>query len=181
MKEVGYEQAFMFAYSERAGTAGARHRVDDVSAADKQRRLQEIIDAFRGRAGGKQQGEVGRTHLCLVEGPSKKDPRELSGRTDTSKMAIFGDAPVGIYGGGGVAVSAGGVELEVAERGLAPPKAGEYVAVRITGCSTGTLFGECLGRTTLAAFQGMHGGAWAAAGAAAAAAVAVGDKAAAAR
>ena len=47
------------------------------------------------------------------------------------------------------------------EKGTAKPRAGEYVAVRVTGCSTGTLFGECLGRTTLTAFHEMHGNAWA--------------------
>jgi hypothetical protein len=46
------------------------------------------------------------------------------------------------------------------EKGLASPRAGEYVAVRVTGCTTGSLIGECLGRTTLGAFHAMHGGPW---------------------
>jgi hypothetical protein len=93
-------------------------------------------------------------HLVLVEGPSKKNERELTGKTDSSKWAIFADTPVGIYGGDEDEEKTGG------EKGLATPRAGEYVAVRITGCSTGTLFGECLGRTTLVAFNDIHGDSW---------------------
>ena len=154
MKKVGYEQAFMFAYSERDGTSAARHLDDDVHEDVKQRRLAEVIDAFRTTAGERQKEEVGRVHLVLVEGPSKKNERELTGKTDSSKWAIFADTPVGIYGGDEDEEKTGG------EKGLATPRAGEYVAVRITGCSTGTLFGECLGRTTLVAFNDIHGASW---------------------
>ena len=155
MTRVGYEQAFMFAYSEREGTSAARNLEDDVPEDVKQRRLQEIIDAFRAAAAKNQEKEVGRVHLCTVEGTSKKNPEELTGKTDTSKWVVFADDPVGIYGGD----EAEGVSGE--ETGTAKPRAGEYVAVRVTGCSTGTLFGECLGRTTLTAFHEMHGNAWA--------------------
>ncbi|ACO65884.1 predicted protein, partial [Micromonas commoda] len=146
MKAVGYEQAFMFAYSERDGTSAARHQEDDVPEDVKQRRLAEVIDAFRTTAAERQKEEVGRTHLVLVEGPSKKNERELTGKTDSAKWAVFADTPVGIYGGDEDEERTGG------EKGVATPRAGEYVAVRVTGCSTGTLFGECLGRTTLTAF-----------------------------
>ena len=155
MTRVGYEQAFMFAYSEREGTSAARNLEDDVPEDVKQRRLQEIIDAFRAAAAKNQEKEVGRVHLCTVEGTSKKNPEELTGKTDTSKWVVCADHPVGIYGGD----EAEGVSGE--EKGTAKPRAGEYVAVRVTGCSTGTLFGECLGRTTLTAFHEMHGNAWA--------------------
>ena len=155
MKAVGYEQAFMFAYSERDGTSAARHQEDDVPEDVKQRRLAEVIDAFRTTAAERQKEEVGRTHLVLVEGPSKKNERELTGKTDSAKWAVFADTPVGIYGGDEDEERTGG------EKGVATPRAGEYVAVRVTGCSTGTLFGECLGRTTLTAFNEMHGGAYA--------------------
>ena len=50
MKLVKYEQAFMFAYSEREGTAAARKMSDDVDDDVKQRRLADIIDAFRSSA-----------------------------------------------------------------------------------------------------------------------------------
>ena len=97
MTEVGYEQAFMFAYSEREGTAGQRHQTDDVPEDVKQRRLAEIIEAFRRRA-KKQATEVGATPV-LVEGPSKKNPDEWTGKTDTSKWVVFENEPVGTYGG----------------------------------------------------------------------------------
>ena len=127
----------------------------------------EVIDAFRGAAARHQNAEIGRTHLCSVEGASKKNDQELTGKTDTSKWVVFKNDPVGIYGGdveeesnheaedGETVVVNGGFGEK-----LATPKPGEYVAVRVTGCSTGTLFGECLGRTTLTAFHEMHGNAW---------------------
>ena len=164
MDRVAYEQAFMFAYSERDGTSAARKMEDDVPEDVKQRRLQEVIDAFRGAAARHQEAEIGRVHLCSVEGASKKNDQELTGKTDTSKWVVFANDPVGIYGGDvdeergdegkSVIVNGGAGEK------LAAPAPGEYVAVRVTGCSTGTLFGECLGRTTLTAFHEMHGYAW---------------------
>ena len=163
MRSVGYEQAFMFAYSEREGTSAARKLDDDVPEDVKQRRLAEVIEAFRDEAGERQKLEVGKTHLVLVEGTSKKNENELTGKTDTSKWAIFPNTPVGIYGGDIAEEGEGGGEegkKKRAEKGLATPRAGEYVAVKITGCTTGSLFGECLGRTTLSAFHQMHGGSW---------------------
>jgi tRNA A37 methylthiotransferase MiaB len=154
MKLVKYEQAFMFAYSEREGTAAARKMSDDVDDDVKQRRLAEIIDAFRSSASERNEREIGRVHLCLVEGVSKKNDRELTGKTDTSKWVVFADDDVGIYDGGDDDAAAS------SEAKKSPPKPGEYVAVLVTGCSTGTLFGTCLGRTSLVAFDKMHGGAF---------------------
>lgn len=150
MTKVGYEQAFMFAYSEREGTAAERHQADDVPEDVKQRRLQEVIDAFRAQAAIKQELEVGSTHCVLVEGPSKKNPDEWTGKTDTSKWVVFDKVPVGKYAG----------DENVAVNGTHEVKPGDYVAVRVTGCSTGTLFGECLGKTSLVEFQNLHGAQW---------------------
>ena len=165
MDRVAYEQAFMFAYSERDGTSAARKMEDDVPEDVKQRRLQEVIDAFRGAAARHQEAEIGRVHLCTVEGASKKNDQELTGKTDTSKWVVFANDPVGVYGGDVGEELVGGEEKNVVVNGgagekLATPEPGEYVAVRVTGCSTGTLFGECLGRTTLTAFHEKHGYAW---------------------
>jgi len=60
---------------------------------------------------------------------------------------------VGTYGGDETEASTNGADA-------APVKPGDYVAVRVTGCSTGTLFGECLGKTSLVAFQKRHGAQW---------------------
>ena len=165
MDRVAYEQAFMFAYSERDGTSAARKMEDDVPEDVKQRRLQEVIDAFRGAAARHQEAEIGRVHLCTVEGASKKNDQELTGKTDTSKWVVFANDPVGVYGGDVGEELVGGEKKSVVVNGgagekLATPEPGEYVAVRVTGCSTGTLFGECLGRTTLTAFHEKHGYAW---------------------
>ena len=150
MTRIGYEQAFMFAYSEREGTGAHRHQKDDVPEDVKQRRLQEVIDAFRAKAAEKQRMEIGSTHCVLVEGPSKKNPEELTGKTDTSKWVIFDDAPTGSYTG----------DARSATTGSHRVSPGDYVAVRVTGCSTGTLFGELLGKTTLTEFQRLHGAQW---------------------
>ena len=76
----------------------------------------------------------------LVEGFSKRSDSQLSGRTDTMKRAIFDDVPVPAE------YTAGG------NTDLVSLKPGDYVAVRVHSCSTGTLFAEALGRTTLQAF-----------------------------
>ena len=139
MTRVGYEQAFMFAYSEREGTSAARNLEDDVPEDVKQRRLQEIIDAFRAAAAKNQEKEVGRVHLCTVEGTSKKNPEELTGKTDTSKWVVFADDPVGIYGGD----EAEGVSGE--EKGTAKPRAGNTSRCESRGAPRGRSSGSAWG------------------------------------
>ena len=148
MNIVGYEQAFMFAYSERDGTAAARHLEDDVPEDVKQIRLAEVIEAFRTQAQKKQEQEIGSVHCVLIEGPSKKNENEWTGKTDSSKWVVFDNTnKYGGYNGGDE--DEGDAKHEL--------KAGDYIAVQVTGCSTGTLFGKCLGKTTLMAFHAMHG------------------------
>jgi tRNA A37 methylthiotransferase MiaB len=143
VREVGYTQAFMFAYSERAGTAAARHQADDVPEEVKQRRLAEVIEAFREVAVQRNQAETGRVHCVLVEGPSKKSDAELAGRTDTGKTVVFPDVALPPYGAAGPAQ----------HRAVA----GDYVAVVVERATTGTLMGRALGVTTLSAFHARHG------------------------
>jgi len=155
--DVGFTQAFMFAYSERAGTAAARHQADDVPEEVKQRRLAEVVETFRAVAAQRNAAEAGRLHCVLVEGPSRKSEADLAGRTDTGKVAVWPDLPVApAYG------LAGGEPVR-----LAP---GDYAAVLVERGGTGTLMGRCLGRTTLQGFHALHGAAFADAPAAAAAA-----------
>jgi tRNA A37 methylthiotransferase MiaB len=150
VRAVGYTQAFMFAYSERAGTAAARHQADDVPEEVKQRRLAEVIEAFREVATARNQAEVGRVHCVLVEGPSKKSDAELAGRTDNGKTAVFADVPIpAVYTPAGAPAGAGGATVRAG--------AGDYVAVLVERASTGTLMGTALGRTTLSDFQRLHG------------------------
>lgn len=150
VKEVGFTQAFMFAYSERAGTAAARHQADDVPEDLKQRRLAEVIETFRAEASRRNQLEVGKRFCVTVEGASKKDDSELSGKTDNGKVVVFPDVPVpAVYAAGGSAAGCAMVTLE----------AGDYVAVEVQRATTGTLMGVALGRTTLMAFHRQHGAA----------------------
>ena len=70
MRKTQYDQAFMFAYSEREKTHASRHLQDDVPAEVKSRRLQEIIAAFREGQLKQFQAEVGRTHLVSYSCPA---------------------------------------------------------------------------------------------------------------
>ena len=115
MREVGYASAFMFKYSERPGTFSARHFKDDISEEEKTRRLNEVIALQNQLSVESNEAEVGKIRQVLVEGESKRSAEQLCGRTSQNKMVVF-------------------------DRG--DHKAGDYVMVKITGCSSATLFGE---------------------------------------
>lgn len=117
MREVGYDFAYMFKYSERPGTFAQRHLPDNVPDAVKSRRLSEII-ALQNELGlAAYRRNVGREFEVLVEGPSRRDAGKLSGRTSQNKVVVFDRGTHGV---------------------------GDYVRVRITGCTAATLFGEAL-------------------------------------
>ena len=115
MREVGYEFAYMFKYSERPGTYAHKHLSDDVPEEVKSARLAEIIALQNELSRASNLRDVGREFEVLVEGTSKRDENQLSGRTSQNKVVVFD------RGGHGV---------------------GDYVRVRITGCTPATLFGE---------------------------------------
>ena len=115
MREVGYEFAYMFKYSERPGTFAAKHLPDDVPDEVKTRRLSEIIALQNELSEASNRRDVGREFEVLVEGRSKRSDAQLSGRTSQNKVVVF-------------------------DRGV--HDVGDYVRVRITGCSSATLFGE---------------------------------------
>ncbi|MDG5766121.1 tRNA (N6-isopentenyl adenosine(37)-C2)-methylthiotransferase MiaB [Balneolales bacterium ANBcel1] len=89
MKQVQYDLAYMFAYSERERTLAHRKFTDDVPEEVKKRRLSEIIQLQQEIASGRNRLEIGKRHVVLVEGRSKRSEDQLSGRTDTNKMTIF--------------------------------------------------------------------------------------------
>ena len=124
MEAVRYDHAFMFAYSERPQTYAARKYADDVPEALKKRRLSEIIALQQTHALASNQQDVGTTHTVLIEGPSKRSDAQLMGRTDTNKVVVF-------------------------DRDDLVAK-GDYARVRITGCSSATLLGSFVAKTTLA-------------------------------
>lgn len=114
-RKVGFDYAYMFYYSERPGTLAARHYPDDVPLDVKTRRLNEIIALQSELSLKSNQNEIGKTFRVLVEGPSKKNPEELCGRSGSNKMCVF-------PGKG--------------------HKAGDYVDVKVLSCTSATLIGE---------------------------------------
>ena len=89
MEEVGFDWAFMFAYSDRPGTLANRTMQDDVPAAEKNRRLNEIIALQNRKSLERYRAQIGRTLEVLVEGPSKRDPAMLCGRASNNMMCVF--------------------------------------------------------------------------------------------
>ncbi|KAL3685632.1 hypothetical protein R1sor_003654 [Riccia sorocarpa] len=95
IERVGYDMAYMFAYSMREKTHAHRNYVDDVPEDVKQRRLSELITTFRGNTGHNYQAQLGTTQLVLIEGPNKRNPEEeLIGRTDRGHKVVFPKIPV---------------------------------------------------------------------------------------
>lgn len=117
MREVGYDSAFMFKYSDRPGTFAHRHYVDDIPDAEKTRRLNEIIALQTELSLACNQKYVGRTVEVLVEGVSEKRGRQYIGRNPQNKVVLF-------------------------EPTEALVKPGDYVQVRVTRCTAVTLLGE---------------------------------------
>ena len=122
MEQVRYDYAYTFMYSERPDTYAARKYEDDIPPDVKKRRLGEIIALQQRISLERNREEIGREHVALVEGESKRSPRQLCGRADTNKMIVF-------------------------DRETYEP--GDYVRVRLTGCTSATLLAVPLGRTTL--------------------------------
>lgn len=88
MKKVRYDGAFMFKYSPREGTKAFKLE-DNIPDEIKLERLNEIITLQNETSKGININEKGRIHEVLVEGPSKKNPDEWQGRSDTNKVVIF--------------------------------------------------------------------------------------------
>ena len=117
MREVGYEFAYMFKYSERPGTFAQRHMGDDIPEELKTRRLSEIIELQNELSAESNRRDVGKEFEILVEGVSKRSDKQLFGRTSQNKVVVFDRADF---------------------------KAGDYVRVRVTAASSATLQGEVI-------------------------------------
>ena len=117
MREVGYDSAFMFKYSERPGTYASKHLPDDVPEDVKIRRLNELIHLQTEMSAIANKKDEGKEFDVLVEGFSKRSREQLCGRTEQNKMVVFNKGNHHI---------------------------GETVTVRITGSSSATLLGESL-------------------------------------
>lgn len=176
LQSVRYESAFLFAYSERDRTHAARHHADDVPPEAKSRRLQELVAAYREQLVGLGHAEVGRRHLVLVEGASRRSPDALTGRTDTFKRVVFDDVAVpstyqahahALHAGHGTAVGGAcgegmhghghGPDSHAVHAGYVRLQPGDYVAVQVVEGGGGTLRAVPLARTTLMEFVSAHG------------------------
>lgn len=115
MREVGFDSAFMFKYSERPGTYAAKKLEDNVPEEVKSRRLQEIIDLQIELSRISNTKDVGNTYEVLIEGFSKRSKEQLFGRSSQNKVVIFDKNNLRI---------------------------GQLVKVKITGNTSATLFGE---------------------------------------
>ena len=89
MREVGYDSAFMFKYSERPGTYASKHLPDDVPEEEKIRRLNELIALQTEISAQQNKKDEGKVFEVLVEGFSKRSREQLCGRTEQNKMVVF--------------------------------------------------------------------------------------------
>ena len=89
MREVGFDSAFMFKYSERPGTHAQKHLPDNISEEEKVRRLNEIIALQTQLSLESNLREVGKTVEVLVEGYSKRSNDDMYGRTSQYKTVVF--------------------------------------------------------------------------------------------
>lgn len=118
MREVGFDSAFMFKYSERPGTFASRHYPDDITEEEKIRRLNEIIALQNELSLESNRRDIGKTFEVLVEGYSKRSREQMCGRTQQNKMIVFpkGDA-----------------------------KPGDFVMVKVSEATSATMLGEIVG------------------------------------
>lgn len=117
MREVCFDSAFMFKYSERPGTFASKKLPDDISEETKIERLEQIIKLQNECSLESNKRDVGKEFEVLVEGFSKRSREQLFGRTSQNKVVIF-------------------------DKGN--HRVGELVKVRITGNTSATLFGEAI-------------------------------------
>lgn len=118
MREVGFDSAFMFKYSERPGTFASRHYPDDIAEEEKIRRLNEIIALQNELSLESNRRDIGKTFEVLVEGYSKRSREQMCGRTQQNKMIVF-------------------------PKGNAKP--GDFVMVKVSEATSATMLGEIVG------------------------------------
>mgnify|MGYP000439934261 FL=1 len=119
VREVGFDSAFMFKYSERPGTYAAKHLPDNVPEETKIARLNELIQLQTEVSAAQNRKDEGKTFQVLVEGYSKRSHDQLCGRTAQNKMVVFDKGNHHV---------------------------GDLVEVRITHSTSATLFGEETGK-----------------------------------
>jgi tRNA-2-methylthio-N6-dimethylallyladenosine synthase len=126
MDYVKYDFGYMFAYSERPGTLGAKKFEDDIPQATKKKRLQEIIDVQQKHSRFRTEQHLGNVEEILVEKESKKSDLQWSGRNTQNTTVVF---PKEDY------------------------KLGDYVLVKMKKCTSVTLIGEPVGYGPMQVFS----------------------------
>ena len=117
MEQVRFDYAYMFAYSERPATPAAKNYKDDIPEEVKSKRMQEILALQRKHSMEGNKADIGKVFEVLVEAHSKRSKEQVFGRNTQNKAIIF-----------------------TSEK----HKPGDYVHVRVTSCTSGTLIGELL-------------------------------------
>jgi tRNA-2-methylthio-N6-dimethylallyladenosine synthase len=117
VREVGFDSAFMFKYSERPGTYASKHLPDNVSEEVKIQRLNELIKLQTEVSAEQNRKDEGKEFDVLVEGYSKRSRQQLMGRTEQNKAVVFDKGNHHV---------------------------GETVRVKITGSTSATLFGTLM-------------------------------------
>jgi tRNA-2-methylthio-N6-dimethylallyladenosine synthase len=99
MREVCFDSAFMFKYSERPGTFAARNLPDNISEEIKLKRLNEIMQVQSECSLKRNQMDIGKSFEILIEGFSKRSKEHLYGRTSQNKVVIVPrkDLKIGSY------------------------------------------------------------------------------------
>ena len=115
VREVGFDSAFMFKYSERPGTYAAKHLPDNVSEETKIERLNELIQLQTQMSAERNKQDDGKEFEMLIESFAKRSREQMMGRTEQNKAVV------------------------IARNNHKP---GDRVKVRITGSTSATLFGE---------------------------------------
>ncbi len=115
VREVGFDSAFMFKYSERPGTYAAKHLPDNVSEETKIERLNELIQLQTQMSAEHNKQDEGKEFEILIESFAKRSREQMMGRTEQNKAVV------------------------IARNNHKP---GDRVKVRITGSTSATLFGE---------------------------------------
>ncbi|MCD8289097.1 MAG: tRNA (N6-isopentenyl adenosine(37)-C2)-methylthiotransferase MiaB [Prevotella sp.] len=117
MRRVEYDSAFMFKYSERPGTYAAKHLPDNVSEAEKLRRLDEMIRLQTEISAKRNRRDIGKEFDILIEGYSRRSRQQMCGRNSQNKMVVIDKTD---------------------------ERTGDTVRVKITDATSATLFGTRL-------------------------------------
>ena len=133
IQTVKYDQAYLYAYSLREKTHAHRKMNDDVPKEVKQARLEEMIKVFKKHQLEQNMLDIGRYHLMLVDGISKRSEYQYTGLTDTNKRIVF-DKRTPVYD------SWNSFQTDAVTNPNTYAKIGDYVLAKVYDATQNTLF-----------------------------------------